>query len=130
MSEEKQFYCDVICTEEKPFELVNKQERMKITKIEYNVYYKLFDTNLIKLNLSVCDKIQIDLTVPIVINEDIDKLNSSSDYYNEKIDKTLLYKSFTDIKNIANINILSFYHELFSKKGLSHNIGFFVLIIL
>ena len=168
------------------------QEGMKIPKIEYNVYCKLFDTNLIKLNLTVCDKIQIDLTVPIVINEDIDKLNSSSDYYNDicytttsdcgtdislkdrkkdfveknktvcqedctfteydyntqkakcsckvkepslffvdmKIDKTLLYKSFTDIKNIANINILGCYHELFSKKGLLHNIGFFVIIIL
>ena len=46
------------------------------------------------------------------------------------INKTKLYNNFIDIKNIANINILSFYHELFSKKGLSHNIGFFVLIIL
>ena len=168
------------------------QEGMKIPKIEYNVFCKLFDSNMIKLNLTVCDNTPIDLTVPIVINEDIDKLNSSSDYYNDicytttsddgtdipltdrkkdfvennktvcqedctfteydyttqkakcsckvkepslffvdmKIDKTLLYKSFTDIKNIANINILGCYHELFSKKGVVHNIGFFVIIIL
>ena len=168
------------------------QEGMKIPKIEYNIYFKLFDTNLIKLNLTTCENTRIDLTIPIVINEDIDKLNSSSGYYNDicytttsdcgtdislkdrkedfvennktvcqedcifseydyktqkakcscnvkesslffvdmKINKSLLYKNFIDIKNIANVNILVCYRELFSKKGLLHNIGFYVLIIL
>ena len=30
------------------------QEEMKILKVEYNVYAKLFGKNLIKLNLTIC----------------------------------------------------------------------------
>ena len=30
------------------------QEKMKIPKIEYNLYSKINGTNLIKLNLSIC----------------------------------------------------------------------------
>ena len=57
-------------------------EGMKIPKIEYDVYCKLNGTNLIKLNISVCKNFKIDLSIPVEINEDIEKLNSSSDYYN------------------------------------------------
>ena len=62
-----------------------KQEGMKIPRIEFNVYSKLNGTNLIMLNLSLCsnDKIKIDLVIPIKISENLDKLNSSSDYYND-----------------------------------------------
>ena len=35
------------------------QEGMKIPKIEYDVYYKSSGTNLIKLNLTVCEKSKI-----------------------------------------------------------------------
>ena len=59
------------------------QPRMKIPKIEYDIYSKLNNTNLIKLNLSYCGNITIDLYIPAQLTESIDKLNSSSDYYND-----------------------------------------------
>ena len=61
-----------------------KQENMKIPKIDYAVYYKLNGTNLIRLNLSICDNSTISLSVPVEINENLDKLNSSSGYFNDK----------------------------------------------
>ena len=60
-----------------------KQEGMKIPKILYDVYSKLNGTNLIKLNLSYCEDIKIDLSIPFILNDNIDKLNSSSGYYND-----------------------------------------------
>jgi len=60
------------------------QEGMMIPKIEYDVYYKLNSTKLIKLNLSYCSNAKIDISIPVKINEkDIDKYNSSSGYYND-----------------------------------------------
>ena len=59
------------------------QEEMKIPKVEYNVYSKLFGKNLIKLNLTVCEKSKISISIPIIINEPIDKLNTKSGYYND-----------------------------------------------
>ena len=59
------------------------QDGMKTAKVEYDVYYKNSDSNLEKLNLSVCENSKVTLSVPIVISENIDKLNSSSDYYND-----------------------------------------------
>ena len=56
-------------------------EGMKIPKIEYYIYYKL-NNSLIELNKSICDNIKIDIIIPITIDEDINKLNSSSEYYN------------------------------------------------
>ena len=56
---------------------------MKIPKIEYDIYCKLYGTNLIKLNLTVCENNKIDLFVPVKITEDIDKLNGKSGYYND-----------------------------------------------
>ena len=59
---------------------------MKIPKIEYDIYSKLNDTNLIKLNLSVCNNINIDFSIPVYISEkeNIDEYNISSGYYNDK----------------------------------------------
>ena len=59
------------------------QEGMKIPKIEYEVYYNLNGNNLEKLNLSVCENTKVELSIPAEINEDIDKLNSSSAYFND-----------------------------------------------
>ena len=59
------------------------QDGMKIPKIEYDVYCKLTDTNLIKLNLSICQKVKTNLFIPVIIDENIDILNSSSGYYND-----------------------------------------------
>ena len=60
-----------------------QQEGMKIPKTEYDVYCKLNGTNLVKLNLFYCSDIKIDLSVPVVITENIDVLNTSSGYYND-----------------------------------------------
>ena len=59
------------------------QEGMKITKVEYDVYCKLFGTNLIKLNLTVCENSKISIFRPFIMTENIDKYNSSSGYYND-----------------------------------------------
>ena len=59
------------------------QEGMKIPKVEYDVYSKLNGTNLVKLNLSFCSNSKVDLSIPIKITESLDKLNSSSGYYND-----------------------------------------------
>ena len=168
------------------------QEGMKTLKVEYDVYCKLFGTNLIKLNLTACGKSKITLAIPLVINEDIDKLNSSSGYYNDicytaksedgtdillkdrqkeyiekdrivcqedcefsrydynnyiakcscrvkesppsiadmKINKAKLLDNFKNIKNIANFNFLVCYKKLFTKEGIIHNIGFFLILVI
>ena len=60
-----------------------RQEGIKIPKIEYEVYYPLFGKSLIKLNLTVCQDYKIDLSIPVVLTDNIDKINSSSEYYND-----------------------------------------------
>ena len=59
------------------------QESMKTLKVEYDVYAKLFGKNLIKLNLTICENSKISISIPIIINEHLDKLNISSGYYND-----------------------------------------------
>ena len=59
------------------------QEGLKIPKIKYEVYYPLFGDSLIKLNLTVCKNSKIDLSIPTVITESLDKVNQSSGYYND-----------------------------------------------
>jgi len=56
---------------------------MNTLKVEYDVYAKLFGHNLIKLNLTVCENSKISISIPIIINENIDIYNSSSGYYND-----------------------------------------------
>ena len=68
-----------------------KQEKIKIPKVEYNVYRKTSDINLEKLNLSKCNESKISILVPIKITENLDKLNTSSDYFNN-----ICYKSKSD----------------------------------
>ena len=59
------------------------EDGMLIPKIEFDVYYKLNGTNLVKLNLSHCYNSKIDISIPIIITDNIDKYNSSSGYYND-----------------------------------------------
>ena len=59
------------------------QEGMKISKIEYEIYCKLNDKNLIQLNKTACENSKVDLVVHATLSENIDKLNSSSGYYND-----------------------------------------------
>ena len=59
------------------------QNNMKIPKISYDVFSKISGTNLEKLNLSICGDNRISLSIPIIINENLDEFNSSSEYYND-----------------------------------------------
>ena len=72
------------------------QEGMNIPKIEYDIYCKLNGSNLIKLNKSHCSNVKAELSVHVIITENIDKLNTSSDYYND-ICYTSTSDSGTDI---------------------------------
>ena len=56
---------------------------MKIPKVIFDVYCKLNDTNLIKLDLSVCENSRVEISIPIKIEDNLDKLNSSSGYFND-----------------------------------------------
>ena len=56
---------------------------MQIPKVEFDVYAKLSGKNLVKLSLSVCKDAKITISYPVVITDNLEKLNSSSDYYND-----------------------------------------------
>ena len=72
------------------------QEGMKIPKVEYDIYSRLLGLNLEKLNKSVCANSKISLYIHIVINDNLDKLDSNSGYYND-ICYTTTSESGTDI---------------------------------
>ena len=62
------------------------QDGMKIPKIEYDIYYKYNSSNgtyLKKVDISTCKYNRIELSLPIEISENLDKLNVSGDYYND-----------------------------------------------
>ena len=55
-----------------------------IEKVEYEVYYNFSSNNLTKLNLSFCEGIKVDISIPRDIpNSEIDKYNKSSGFYND-----------------------------------------------
>ena len=55
---------------------------------------------------------------------------SSISFTDMDIDKKKLLDNFKNIKNIANLNLLVCYKSLFSKKGISKNIGSYIIIII
>ena len=59
------------------------QDGMKTLKVEYDIYARLFGKNLINLNLTVCENSKITISIPIAISDQLEKLNSSSEYYND-----------------------------------------------
>ena len=59
-----------------------KEEGMNIPLTEYNIYYPFDNITLVQLNLSICKDTKIYISNPFVINDDIEKFNLSSDYYN------------------------------------------------
>ena len=71
-------------------------EGKKVPKIGYEVYYPLNGTFLTKLDLSVCQKDEIIVLNPIIINDSLDKYNPKSDYYND-ICYTFTTENGTDI---------------------------------
>ena len=65
-------------------QIVSEEDGMKIPKIEYEIFYPLNNgTNLTKLNLSYCKGTKIEISIKVKINDNIDKYNLSSDYYND-----------------------------------------------
>ena len=61
-----------------------KELGMNIPKIEYGVYYQLYNNEtLYQLDLDICKNDTIDISIPISINDTIEKHNKSSNYYND-----------------------------------------------
>ena len=58
-------------------------EGYKIPIIEYEIYYPFNEINLTLLNLSFCQNQKVEMSIPIQIKDNIEKYNSSSDYYND-----------------------------------------------
>ena len=77
-------------------QIISEESGMKIPKIEYEVYYPLYNNNLAKLNLTSCKDTKIEISISVKINDTLDKYNSSSDYYNDICSKTTS-ESGTDI---------------------------------
>ena len=69
---------------------------MKIPKVEFDIFCKLTGSNLIKLNKSVCESSEYSLSIPVDISDDLDKLNTSGEYYNDRCSKATS-NSGTDI---------------------------------
>ena len=59
------------------------QEGMKIPKVVFDIFSKINDTDYLKLNLSLCKSDKVLISVPTIISENIDILNTSSGYYND-----------------------------------------------
>ena len=60
-----------------------EQENKNYPLIEYEVFYPLEEGKMELLNLSFCDSTDIELSIPITINDTIDKYNPKSNYYND-----------------------------------------------
>ena len=57
---------------------------MKIPIIEYNIYYPLYSKEMIQLDISKWENEYIEISIPVDIeNNNIDKYNKSSPYYND-----------------------------------------------
>jgi len=88
ISEEKSLYI---------FEIITEEMGMKISKIDFEIYYPLYENNkLEKLDLNICKGNKIDILIPVKIDNELDKHNSSSDYYNNICSK-ITSQSGTDI---------------------------------
>ena len=59
------------------------QEGMRIPKVEYDIYAKINEGNLTKLNLNICQNNKISILIPVDNVDNIDKLNTKSGYYND-----------------------------------------------
>ena len=75
------------------------QKGMKIPKVEYDIYCKLSGNNLEKLNKSICENAKISLSIPVEINENLDKINTSSGYFND-----ICYSSTSDSGTDISLN--------------------------
>ena len=71
-------------------------EGKNFPQIEYELFYPLKNGRIEILDLSLCQGINIELSIPIIINETIDKHNPKSNYYNDICSKASS-KNNTDI---------------------------------
>ena len=70
-------------------QIIYKERGMKIPKVEYEIYYPLYNNskmNLTKLDLTLCQGTKIGISISI--NDILDKHNPHSDYYNNICSKT------------------------------------------
>ena len=88
-----------------------KQEGYKIPKIQYEVYYPLYnDSKLNLLNLSICEETDIDIYLPLSFNGSLNLIDPNSDFYND-ICNTFTSDDGTDLtlserkKNFINNNL-------------------------
>ena len=93
-----------------------KQPDLDISRIEYRIYAKLEGENLVRLNISECRNSKIFISMPMELNGNIDKYNSSSDYYNSKC-YTSTSDSGTDISLIDRKNELINGDEIVCQNG-------------
>ena len=171
-------------------QIILEEQGMKIPKVEYEVYYPLYNNDtLTKLNLTLCKGTKIEISIPVKIDGPIDLYNPKSGYYNDicyivtsengtditlqdrrnefvdnnmalceencelieynyekekskcscdiktsipdnyeiKFNKNEFFKSFKDINNIINLNVMKCYKVVFRIKGLIRNYGFFIM---
>ena len=64
-------------------EIISEEIGMKIPKVDYEVYYPLYNNNLTKLNLTSCLDTKIEISIAVKLDTDLYKHNASSDYYND-----------------------------------------------
>ena len=64
------------------------EEGMRIPKIEFELYYKSKEGNLVKLKKNIDENMRVDIFIPIEIKENYDTLNISSGYFNDICYKT------------------------------------------
>ena len=100
---------------------------MNIPKIEYEVYYPLLNKNLVQLNLTNCENTNIEISIPIKINDTLDKYNTDSNYYTD-ICSTTTSDCGTDIslkdrKNNFVENNMTLCEEKCSIKDYDYNIN-------
>ena len=72
-------------------QIIYKEIGMKIPKVEYEIYYPLYNNskmNLTKLDLTLCQGTKIGISISVSINDTLDKHNPHSDYYNNVCSKT------------------------------------------
>ena len=78
-------------------QIISEEEGMKIPKLEYELYYPLYNSNnLTKLNLTLCKGTKIEISISVPINDTLDKYDPKSDFYNDICTKATS-ESGTDI---------------------------------
>ena len=61
-------------------QIISGEEGMKIPKVEYEIYYPLYNNNdLKKLDLSLCKGTKVEISIAVKINDSLDKYNLSRD---------------------------------------------------